>query len=104
MVNNKRANLFVVSLLAEVSYDKRRRKVKSERDLCRPSSAYVVVFCLFVFACFVVRDLCRSGCRHNYYLTPPPPSPYFSLPTIPCLTQVTVIWNQCAPKDGFGAV
>ena len=27
----------------------------------------------FVFlACLVVRDLCRSGCRQNYYLTPPP--------------------------------
>ena len=35
---------------------------------------YVVVF----FACFVVRDLCRSGCRQNFanfYLTPPPPLP-----------------------------
>ena len=27
----------------------------------------------FLFACFVVRDLCRSGCRQNYYLIPPPP-------------------------------
>ena len=35
----------------------------------------------FVFlACLVVRDLCRSGCRQNYYL-----------PTILSLTQVTVI-------------
>ena len=25
----------------------------------------------FFFACFVVRDWCRSGCRQNYYLTPP---------------------------------
>ena len=34
----------------------------------------------FVFlACLVVRDLCRSGCRQNYYLTPqpPPPPPHF---------------------------
>ena len=31
--------------------------------------AYVVSF---FFACFVARDLCRSGCRQNYYLTPPP--------------------------------
>ena len=31
--------------------------------------AYVVFFFL---ACFVVRDLCRSGCRQNYYLTPLP--------------------------------
>ena len=33
-----------------------------------------------------------------------PPLPIFSLPTILCLTQVTVIRNQCAPKAGFGAV
>ena len=35
----------------------------------------------FVFACFVVRDLCRSGCGQNYHLTLPR---YFfwSLPTI----------------------
>ena len=46
----------------------------------------------FVFlACLVVRDLCRSGCRQNYYLAPPPPPPFFSLPTILSLTQVTVI-------------
>ena len=33
--------------------------------------------CLLVsflfFACFVIRGLCRSGCRQNYYLTPLPP-------------------------------
>ena len=29
--------------------------------------AYVVFF-----ACFVVRDLCGSGCTQNYYLTPLP--------------------------------
>ena len=34
--------------------------------------AYVVFFC---FACFVAMDLCRSGCRQNYYLTSPPPLP-----------------------------
>ena len=33
--------------------------------------AYVVFF----LACLVVRDLCRSGCRQNYYLNPPPPTP-----------------------------
>ena len=27
----------------------------------------------FYLAYLVVRDLCRSGCRQNYYLTPPPP-------------------------------
>ena len=26
-------------------------------------------------SCFVVRDLFRSGCRQNYYLTPLPPPP-----------------------------
>ena len=30
--------------------------------------AYVV---FFFFAWFVVRDLCRSGCRQNYHLIPP---------------------------------
>ena len=34
-------------------------------------------------------------------ILPPPP---LTLPTILCLTQVTVIRNQCAPKTGFGAV
>ena len=29
--------------------------------------------CRFFFACFVARDPCRSRCRLNYYLTPPPP-------------------------------
>ena len=36
----------------------------------------------FFFACFVVRDLYRSGCRQNYYLTPPPPSPILP-PSLP---------------------
>ena len=45
--------------------------------------AYVVFF----LACFVVRDLCGSGCKQTYYL---PPSLFiFLLPTILCLTQVT---------------
>ena len=26
----------------------------------------------FFFGCFVVRVLCRRGCRQNYYLNPPP--------------------------------
>ena len=34
--------------------------------------AHVVFFLFFVLDCFVVRDLCRSGCRQNYYLTPLP--------------------------------
>ena len=43
----------------------------------------------FFFVCFVVRYLCRSGCRQNYYLTPSlPPLPIFLLlPTILSLTQ-----------------
>ena len=31
--------------------------------------AYVV---FFLFASFVAKDLCTSGCRQNYYLTPHP--------------------------------
>ena len=66
------------------------------------NSLFTVLFAyVFFFACFVVRDLCRSGCRQNYYLSP---LPIFLLSTILCLTQVTVIWNPCAPKAGFGAV
>ena len=66
-------------------------------------------FCfVFFFACFVVRDLCRSGCRQDFYLTSLYPSfpPYFflSLPTILSLIQMTLIRNQCAPKTSFGAV
>ena len=34
----------------------------------------------FFFACFVVRDLCKSGCRQNYYLTPLPPNIFFPYP------------------------
>ena len=69
------------------------------------NSLFTVLFAyVFFFAWFVVRDLWRSGCRQNYYLAPPPPLPIFSSPTILCLTQVTVIWNKCAPKAGLGAV
>ena len=46
--------------------------------------AYVLFFVFL--ACLVVRDLCRSGCRQNYYLPP-----HSSLPTILFLTHVTVI-------------
>ena len=35
--------------------------------------------CLIV--CLVVSDLCRSGCRQNYYLTPPPPPLPIVFPT-----------------------
>ena len=52
----------------------------------------------FVFACFVVRDLCRSGCGQNYYLTHPPFFFFLSVPTILSLIKVTVIWNQCPPR------
>ena len=38
---------------------------------------------LFFFASFVVRGFCRSGCRQNYHLTPPPPSPL--LPSLPII-------------------
>ena len=55
--------------------------------------AYVVVVFFFVLACFVVRDLCTSGCRQNYYRPPPPSLPpiFLSLPTILSLIQLTVI-------------
>ena len=44
----------------------------------------------FFLACFVVRDLCRSGCKQTYYLTPPLPLPiYFSSTHNSLLTQVT---------------
>ena len=33
------------------------------------------VFCFF--ACFVVRDFGRRGCRQNYYLKPSPPPRFF---------------------------
>ena len=42
----------------------------------------------------VVSDFKRSGCRQNFYLTPPLLPPlcfFFILPTILSLTQVTVI-------------
>ena len=35
----------------------------------------------FVFACFVVRDLCRSGCGQNYFLTRPPSIFFLFVPT-----------------------
>ena len=62
-----------------------------------PSLIACLLCCLlmsFFLACFVVRDLCRSGCKQTYYLTPLSPSPspsifIFPLPTILCLTQVT---------------
>ena len=62
-----------------------------------------LLYCLLLLLdCLVVRDLWR--------ILPPPPPPFlpplpifFSLPSILSLTQVTVIWNQCAPKAGFGA-
>ena len=57
------------------------------------SQHVVVCLCLFFFACFVVRYLCRSGCRQNYYLTPSLPRLpiylffFLLLPTILSLTQ-----------------
>ena len=46
----------------------------------------------FPFACFVVKELCRSGLGQNYFLTTSPPPYYFlSLPTVLSLIQVTVV-------------
>ena len=58
----------------------------------------LLLLLLLLLAGFVARDSCRSGCRLNYYVPPPPD--FFPLPTILSLTQV----NQRAPKAGFGAV
>ena len=42
---------------------------------CLIASLLCCLLISFYFTCFTVRDLCRSGCRQNYYLTPPlPPS------------------------------
>ena len=55
----------------------------------------------FFFACSVVRDLCRSGCRQNYYLTLPPPSlppsflPYGFFPTHNSLLNTSDSYNLC---------
>ena len=61
---------------------------------------------VFYFDYFGVRELCRTEFGQSYYRTPSPaPRPYFlSLPRLLSLIQVTIIWNQCAPKSGFGAV
>ena len=64
--------------------------------------------CLF-FVHFVVRDLCRCGCRQNFanFYQPPPPlhpiplfllfvSFFFILPTVLSSTQVTVLFEISA--------
>ena len=61
----------------------------------------------FFFACFMLGICVEVDLERITFLPPPPPLPLsviFSLPTILSLTQVTVIWNQRAPKAGFGAV
>ena len=53
---------------------------------------FTVLFAYFVFfACFVARDLCRSGCRQNYYHTPPPPPDFF--PTDNSFFNTGVAWG-----------
>ena len=62
-------------------------------------SLFTVLFAYVVcFGCFVVKDLCRSGCGGNsansrpFYPAPILPSPegvFSSLPRIVCLTQVS---------------
>ena len=62
-----------------------------------------------IFSWLVVRDFCRSGCRYNLanslsiYRARSLFGLFPSLPRSLSLTQVTVIWNRCAPKAGFGA-
>ena len=57
------------------------------------ASMLLFAYVSFFFACFVVRYLCRSGCRQNYYLTPSLPRLpiyfffFLLLPTILSLTQ-----------------
>ena len=60
--------------------------------------AYVVFFLLLV----LWLGICVEVDVDRINILPSPP-PYF-LPTILCLTQVTVIANQRAPKAGLGAV
>ena len=49
---------------------------------CKIACLLCCLLMSFVFACFVVRDLCRSGCGQNYYLPAPPPAPpIFFVPT-----------------------
>ena len=43
-------------------------------SLCLTACLLCCLLMSFVFACFVVRHLCRSGCGQNYYL---PPSIFF---------------------------
>ena len=42
---------------------------------CLIASLLCCLLMSFFFSCLVVRDLCRSGCRQNYFLTPHPLPP-----------------------------
>ena len=57
------------------SYENRVRKhfVIFLNFLCLIACLLCCLLMSFVFlACLMIRDLCRSGCRQNYYLTRPP--------------------------------
>ena len=71
------------------------------------NSLFTVLFAyVFFFLLVLWLGICVEVDVDRITILPPPlpRSLLFSLPTILCLTQVTVIRNQCAPKTGFGAV
>ena len=58
--------------------------------------AYVVLFFFFLLVLWL--GICVEVDVDRIAILAPPLPPYFSLTTILYLTQVIVIWNQCAPK------
>ena len=65
------------------SYKNRVSKhfVIHQKFTCLIASLLCCLLMSFYFTCFAVRGLFRSGCRQNYYLTPPLPlSLYFFVP------------------------
>ena len=66
---------------------------------------FTVFFADVVFFVLVLRlGICVEVYVDRITILPLPPPDFSSLPTILSLKQVTVIWNQRAPKAGFGAV
>ena len=69
------------------------------------NSLFTVLFAYVFFLLGLWLGICGEVDVDRITILPPsPPLPIFSSPTILCLTQVTVIWNKCAPKAGLGAV
>ena len=68
---------------------------------------FTVLFAYVVFFFFLLvlwLGICVEVDLDGITISPPPHPDFFSLSTILSLRQVTVIWNQRAPKAGFGAV